>query len=90
LWSGLAGPDGALAHLQLDDAEPLRDLALVGAGAVAAQEILGHVFRDGIAPLEAPRQVLTDDVALEGASGELVERVEFGVSHAFAPSTSWE
>ena len=48
----LAGAHGPLAHLALDDLQPLGDLLLVGAGAVAAEQELADVGRHGVLALE--------------------------------------
>ena len=56
--------------------QPLGDLLVVGAGAVAAEQELADVGRDRVLALELQRQVLADDVAVERLGRDPVERVQ--------------
>jgi hypothetical protein len=81
----LTAADRPVAKLPLDDLQPLLDLVLVHAGAVAAQEELADVGRDRILPRKLPDQVLADDVPVEGVRGDLVEAIHF---HSVSTSPS--
>ena len=71
----IAGPHRPAPELPLDDGQPLLDLPVVDAGAVAPQQELDHVGRDRVLPRVAPHQVLAHQVAGEGVRGQRVQAI---------------
>ena len=61
----LAGADGPVPELPLDDLQPFGDLLLVGAGAVAAEQELDRRRSAPGTGANIAHQILADDVAVE-------------------------
>ena len=81
----IAGADGAVGELLVDDHQTLLNLLGVGRSAVSAEEKLHHVAGHRIVPRVSADEVLADEVAVEGARGHLIESVEYEC-HVLAPT----
>src|SRR5262249_42897129 len=81
----LARPHGAVGELPLHHLQPLGDLSLVGAGAVAAEQELDHVGRHGVLSLEAAHKVLADEIPFKGRRGLPVDGIQLHVHSSAAP-----
>lgn len=74
-----AGANRAELKLPLHNGEPLLNLRLLDARAVASEQKFRHVVRDRILALESAHQVLADQVPIEGRRSDAVQRIEFHV-----------
>ena len=84
----LAGADGLLAELALDDLEAFGDFLFIHRGAVAAQQKLGDVGGNGVLPLEFAHQILAHHIAFKGLGGNRIDGVQL-LAHKLIVPVWW-
>ena len=68
----IAGPNGAILELPLDDGNAFPDLVLVDRGAVAAQQELHDIGWHRVLPAVLAHEILAHEIAIEHRCGQLV------------------